>query len=188
MSLNKKSKFLSLLLRHKPDALGLTMDAQGYVEVQQIIDNSRSGKYPCNPFSFDDIKEIVFTDEKSRYSFENADMNYVRANQGHSIDVDLEMQSLTPPTYLYHGTSKKAIEFIKVEGIKPMSRNHVHLSLDTNTAEDVGGRGKRGVPIILRIRAYDLWKTGVKFYLSSNGVWLTEDIIPFNFAEIYYAA
>lgn len=187
MSLNKKSKFLSLLLRHKPEALGLTMDGQGYVSVQQIIDNSRSGKYPCDPFSYDDIKEIVFTDEKSRYSFD-FEMEKVRANQGHSIDVELDLLSLTPPTYLYHGTSKKAIEFIKVEGIKPMSRKHVHLSLDLDTAENVGGRGKRGAPVILRVRAYDLWKTGVKFYLSQNGVWLVEGVVPFEFTEIFYVA
>jgi len=187
MDLNKKSKFLSLLLRHKPAALGLTMDIKGFVSVQQILDNSNSGKYPCDPFTLDDIKEIVFTDEKSRYSFD-FEMQKVRANQGHSIDVELDLVPQTPPKYLFHGTSKKAIEFIKKEGIKPMSRNHVHLSHDVETAKNVGSRGKRGAPIILRIRAYDLHQYFVKFYLSQNGVWLTESVIPFEFTEIYYVA
>ena len=186
MDLNKKSKFLSLLLRHKPEALGLAMDARGYVSVQQLIENSKSSKYLCDSFSFDDIKEIVFTDEKTRYSFKDGAMDYVRANQGHSIDVDLNLILQIPPKYLFHGTSKKVIEFIKKEGIKPMSRNHVHLSLDVQTAENVGGRRSRGAPIILRVDAYELHKIGVKFYCSQNGVWLTESVIPFDFTEINY--
>jgi len=119
------------------------------------------------------LEEIVRTDNKQRYFF-NEDRTLIRANQGHSIPVDVELEEKQPPQYLYHGTADRFLDSIMAEGLKPMSRLYVHLSADEETAVKVGKR--HGKPIVLKIRAEEMWKEGVKFYLSQNGVWLTKYI------------
>jgi len=174
---NQFGRVLCYHLRHNPEAI----DNEGWADLNHLRQLTEIF------FTKEDIQKEVDEDQKGRYTLDLIN-NRIRCNQGHSVNVVIDMQQLVPPTYLFHGTSKKAMEFIKVEGIKPMSRNHVHLSADVQTAEAVGGRGKRGVPVILRIRAQELHEKEVKFYLSQNGVWLTESTIPFEFVEIWYVA
>ncbi len=119
----------------------------------------------------DILEEIVRTDNKQRYSF-NEDKTLIRANQGHSIPVDVELEEKQPPQYLYHGTAERFLDSIMSDGLKPMSRLYVHLSQDKETAVKVGKR--HGSPVVLKIKAEEMWKDGIKFYLSQNGVWLTK--------------
>lgn len=171
-------RMLCYHLRHNPEAI----DKEGWADLNRLRQLTEVF------FTLEDIQKEVNLDKKQRYTLDVSN-NRIRCNQGHSVDVDLSMQTKTPPKYLYHGTSKKAMECIKTEGIKPMSRNHVHLSADTETAENVGGRGKRGEPVILRIRAQDMMsELGTKFYISQNSVWLTESVIPFEYTEVWYVA
>lgn len=178
--LTKTSKFLSLILRHKPEVIGTELDKNGWADVKSLIAGvNKSGKY------FLDMKileEIVQNDEKGRYSFNN-DKTKIRANQGHSIKVDVELKKCTPPEYLWHGTAEKYIESINKNGITPKNRLYVHLSADAETAEKVGSR--HGKPIIYRIFSGEMNRQGYNFYISKNGIWLA-DFIPPNFMEINY--
>ena len=170
MNKNKLSVFISLILRHKPEEIGITLDEHGWADVDELIAGIKaSGRH----INMDILKEIVATDEKKRYSF-NEDMTLIRANQGHSIPVDVELKEVTPPDVLYHGTAKRFIDSIKRDGIKPMSRLYVHLSEDVNTAIKVGER--HGDCTVLPISAKAMCKDGIKFYLSENGVWLTKHV------------
>lgn len=165
---DKLSVFISLILRHKPEVIGITLDNKGYADVNELIKGvNKSGRY----LDLDILKEIVKTDKKGRYSF-NDDFSKIRANQGHSIKVNIEMKELTPPKFLYHGTSDKNLKSIVTDGIKKMNRLHVHLSDNIETAIQVGKR--HGNPIILKINTEKMSSHGYKFYLSENGVWLTE--------------
>lgn len=164
------SVFISLILRHKPEVIGLTLDNQGYLEIDKLIEGiNKSGRYINEQI----LTDIVNSDNKQRYSY-NEDKTKIRANQGHSIPVDLGLQVHHPPEYLYHGTSEKCIERIMKEGLNKQSRSHVHLSDNIDTARDVGGR--RGKPVILLINSEKMYKDGYEFYLSENGVWLTEEV------------
>ncbi|MCT4581613.1 MAG: RNA 2'-phosphotransferase [Flavobacteriales bacterium] len=163
----KISKFLSLVLRHKPEKIGLSLDHKGWAKVQELIDKSSF------KIDIEALKEIVDTNNKQRFSF-NDDFSLIRANQGHSIPVDLDLEELSPPAYLYHGTVEKYIGLIQRDGLKKMKRNHVHLSQDRETAEIVGAR--RGKPIILSIRSGEMSKNGFRFFKSKNGVWLTSEV------------
>jgi putative RNA 2'-phosphotransferase len=125
-------------------------------------------------FTFDILKEVVETNNKKRFAF-NADCTKIRANQGHSVAVDVELPEAVPPEYLYHGTAERFLEAIKQEGLVPKSRLHVHLSADTETARNVGGR--HGKPIILTVKAGEMHEAGYRFCLSANGVWLTESVL-----------
>jgi putative RNA 2'-phosphotransferase len=168
MSKNKLSVFISLILRHKPGEIGITLDEHGWANVDELIAGiNASGRN----IDMDILKEIVATDEKKRYSF-NEDMTLIRANQGHSVLVDVELKEVTPPDILYHGTAWRFIDGIKRDGIKPMSRLYVHLSKDFDTARTVGRR--HGDCAVLVIEAKKMYENGIKFYLSENGVWLTE--------------
>ena len=170
-SLQNTSKFISYLLRHKPDAIGLNMDSHGWVEVQELIDKiNTNSEYEIDKETLD---KIVDTDEKQRYSY-SEDGTKIRANQGHSIAVDVDLEEVVPPSILYHGTSERFLKQIQLEGLKPMSRQYVHLSNDEDTAQKVGSR--HGKPVILRVRALDMQKAGYKFYKSVNGVWLTDKV------------
>jgi putative RNA 2'-phosphotransferase len=171
MSLNDTSKFIALILRHKPEAIGITLDEHGWANVGELID----GIAKTQPFTMEMLEEIVRTDEKMRYSF-NEDKTLIRANQGHSIPVDVELEEKEPPKYLYHGTGEKYVSSIEENGIIPKSRLYVHLSSDYPTAEKVGAR--HGKPVIYRIQADEMFRDGYKFYLSVNGVWLTEKVPP----------
>jgi len=164
------SKFISLLLRHKPETIGLQLDENGWANVDELIEKSnRKGV----KFNFDDLKFIVQNCNKTRYDF-NEDFSKIRANQGHSIQVNLELKVVEPPEILYHGTAKKNLESILKMGIDKINRNHVHLSTDIETASKVGAR--HGQVIILEIDAEKMFGEGIEFYLSKNKVWLTNYI------------
>lgn len=168
MNIEKLSKFISLILRHKPEEIGISLDDFGWAKVEDLITGiNNSGRN----IDIEILEEIVRTDDKQRYSF-NEDKTKIRANQGHSIPVTIEFKELEPPATLYHGTSTKSIEGIKQQGIKSMSRLYVHLSKDFETAKKVGSR--HGECVVLVINAKRMYEEGIKFYLSENGVWLTE--------------
>lgn len=169
------SRFLSLVLRHKPEEIGITLDANGWVDIDVLIKalNKSGGNVTRNS-----INKTVQTDNKNRYSIQG---NKIRANQGHSVKVDLELAEIKPPQILYHGTPHKFVSVIMDEGLKKMKRHHVHLSSDTKTAEQVGTR--RGEAVILIVDALKMHNDGYKFFHSENGVWLT-DHVPSEYLEI----
>lgn len=165
------SKFISLILRHKPGNVGISLDEHGWANVQELIDGvNRSGGHFLD---LEILEEIVRTDEKQRYFF-NEDHTRIRANQGHSIPVDVELEEMTPPDILYHGTGEKYVPSIDAQGLIPKSRLYVHLSLDVETAKKVGSR--HGRPVIYRIDCAGMVKDGLPFYLSANHVWLTKKV------------
>lgn len=164
------SKFLSLILRHQPEIIQLQLDDNGWADVDELI--SKSAKHG-NAFSFEQLEEVVFTNDKQRFAF-NEDASKIRANQGHSIHVELDLPVQEPPEFLYHGTVAKYLDAIRKEGLKKMNRQHLHLSRDKQTAEKVGSR--RGIPVILNICSGQMHRDGHSFYLSANGVWLTDHV------------
>lgn len=170
------SKLLSLVLRHKPEEIGVTMDANGWVSVDELIEKCNINKVSLD---FDTLEEIVITSDKQRFAF-NDEYTKIRANQGHTINVDLEFTATKPIEFLYHGTVEKYMDAIKSNGLQKMQRLHVHLSKDLETAIKVGSR--RGKPIILKIHALKMYEKGYEFYLSKNGVWLC-DHVPTEFIE-----
>jgi putative RNA 2'-phosphotransferase len=176
-NLKSVSIYLSLILRHKPEEAGIELDKNGWAKVDELIKGVRR-KYPLN---METLEEIVATDNKQRYSF-NEDHTLIRANQGHSIPVDVELEQVEPPEYLYHGTGKKYVESIEEQGLISKSRLYVHLSDDLETAIKVGGR--HGDPVVYRIAAGWMHDEGFTFYKSKNGVWLTEKV-PKVFLERY---
>lgn len=173
MSNHKKnlSKFISLILRHKPEAIGIALDEHGWADVSALLAGINST--PGNQIDMETLEEIVRTDDKQRYSF-NADHSLIRANQGHSIPVDVELEEKTPPDHLWHGTGEKYVPSIDSQGLLPKSRLYVHLSKDRATATTVGSR--HGHPVIYRIDCRKMSEDGYKFFLSANGVWLTKRV------------
>lgn len=165
------SKFLSYVLRHKPEAINLNLDTNGWASIDELL--TKMSKEFIG-VSIEDIKRVVESNDKQRFTF-NDDHTKIRANQGHSIEVNLELNITTPPKILYHGTIADFIAAIKVEGLQKRKRQHVHLSAEIETATRVGTR--RGTPIILEVNALDMHKAGFLFYLSKNDVWLT-DFVP----------
>lgn len=177
MDLKEIGVFISLILRHKPEVIGITLDKHGWAKVDELINGiNASGKYSIDMVM---LEEIVRTDNKHRYSF-NEDKTKIRANQGHSINVDVELKEAVPPEILYHGTGEKYVDSINTEGLKPKSRLYVHLSRDINTAVKVGKR--HGKPVVYSVSAGKMQRNGYKFYLSENGVWLTK-VVPFEFLK-----
>lgn len=166
---------MSLILRHKPDAIGITLDEHGWANVDELI----AGIAKDNEFNMEILEEIVRTDEKQRYSF-NTDKTLIRANQGHSIPVDVELEEKEPPEILWHGTGEKFVASIDAQGLIPKSRLYVHLSKDEETAVKVGTR--HGKPVLYKVKAREMFREGYKFYLSVNGVWLTEEV-PVKYLE-----
>ena len=180
MDLIKLSKFISLILRHKPEIINLKLDSKGYVYTDLLINNiNENSDYEID---FEILKQIVDTDDKQRYSF-NEDYTKIRANQGHSINVDVGLEVKQPPDILYHGTSSNYIYSIIKNGINSKSRMYVHLSKDIKTAISVGKR--HGKPVVLEINAKRMYKDGIKFYLSKNNVWLTK-YVPSKYIKIKY--
>ena len=171
---NSASKFLSLVLRHKPDEIELVLDNEGWANVGVLLEKLNLNNLNI---SFEDLKEIVELNDKKRFAFSN-DFSKIRANQGHSFEVDLKFKSVTPPDILYHGTAEKNITSILEKGILKRERNYVHLSTDIETASKVGIR--YGKPVILEILAFEMHKNGYNFYLSENNVWLT-DFVPIDY-------
>lgn len=167
------SKFISLILRHKPESIGITLDEHGWANVGELIAGINSTLE--NEIDMETLEEIVRTDEKQRYSF-NDDHSLIRANQGHSIAVDVELEEKTPPDVLWHGTGEKFVPSIDVQGLIPKSRLYVHLSKDTETARKVGSR--HGKPVIYSVDCKKMSEDGYKFYISVNGVWLTKSVPP----------
>ena len=165
------SKFIALILRHKPDTVGITLDEHGWASVSKLI----SGINACgNEIDMQTLEEIVAEDEKQRYSF-NSDKTKIRANQGHSGNVDVELKKAVPPETLFHGTGEKFVSSIKSEGLKPKSRLYVHLSKDRETAVKVGSR--HGKPVVFEVNSGEMSRCGFEFFLSENDVWLTK-IVP----------
>lgn len=172
------SKFISLVLRHHPEAAYIQLDEHGWADVGQLLEGMKKTGRKIN---METLEEIVRTDNKQRYSF-NADKTLIRANQGHSIQVDVELKEQEPPEYLYHGTAVGYYDSIQKQGLKPMSRLYVHLSKDIETAVNVGKR--HGKPIVLRVHSGAMYRDGVLFYLSENGVWLTKKVEPGYFEQM----
>ena len=169
MSLNETSKFIALILRHKPEAIGISLDEHGWANVSELIEGIKKQQ----PFDMAMLEEIVATDNKQRYSF-NDDKTLIRANQGHSIPVDVELPEKEPPEFLWHGTGEKYTESIDKIGLIPKSRLYVHLSDNIETAQTVGKR--HGKHVIYKVNSGQMAKDGYVFYLSVNGVWLTKEV------------
>lgn len=167
---NKTSKFISLILRHNPGVIGINIDSHGWADVDKLITGIEKAGHKIN---MDILEEIVRTDEKGRYSF-NEDKTLIRANQGHSINVDVGLEEKEPPEFLYHGTADRFLPDILKEGLKPMGRLYVHLSRDEETAVKVGKR--HGKPVVLKIHSRQMYNEGIKFYLSENNVWLVKNV------------
>lgn len=163
------SKYISLVLRHKPDTIGISLDEHGWANVDELI----AGVNITHPINMEILERIVSDDEKQRYSF-NEDKTLIRANQGHSIPVDVELEEIEPPEILYHGTGEKYAASIDKQGLISKSRLYVHLSIDEETARKVGSR--HGKPVIYIVRSSDMYHDGIPFYRSVNGVWLTKSV------------
>ena len=168
----KLGRFLSLVLRHNPSAAGITLDEHGWADVEKLLVGvNRTGR----KIDMSTLERIVRESNKQRYSF-NENHTKIRANQGHSVQVDVKLREVEPPRYLYHGTASRFLPAIQAEGIRKMSRQYVHLSGDFETAMAVGKR--HGIPVVITIDAEAMAQDGVTFYRSENGVWLCEHVDP----------
>lgn len=156
---------MSYVLRHKPDSIGIQLDDQGWTEIALLIEKLNITRI--------ELEYVVSNNSKKRFSISN---NKIRANQGHSVKVNLGLTSRQPPKQLFHGTTRKNYERIKIDGLLKMSRNHVHLSKDISTAKQVGSR--HGKPIILKVDCQAMVNDQIQFFQSENGVWLTEYVDP----------
>ncbi len=161
----KKSKFLSLILRHNPQRVGIALDDQGYACVKELLEKIN--------LTFDELTYVVENNNKKRFAFNN-DLTKIRASQGHSLKVDLKFKPVEPPELLYHGTSTKNIGLIKENGLIKMNRQHVHLSKDEATAVNVGSR--HGKPVVLKVLSGKMQSEKYEFYYSENKVWLTDNV------------
>lgn len=165
------SRFLSLVLRHKPEEIDITLDKAGWTNIAVLIKKCKS-RYIV---SRQDIEQVVQNDTKGRYSISD-DGLYIRANQGHSVKVDLGYNEKEPPEFLFHGTATRFLDSIMKHGLNAMKRHAVHLSDDRETAVSVGER--HGDPIVLIVAAKWMYELGYKFHISANGVWLTQNVLP----------
>ena len=167
------SKFIALILRHRPETIGIALDEHGWAKVDELIDGiNATGNHQVTK---ELLEVIVRTDEKQRYAF-NEDHTLIRANQGHSVSVDVELKEMEPPPVLYHGTGEKYADSIDRQGLIPKTRLYVHLSADMETAHKVGSR--HGKPVIYRVDCQRMAVDGFVFYRSVNGVWLTWEVLP----------
>ena len=173
----KISKFLSLVLRHKPEVIGLKLDENGWAKVADL---RRGCADYGKPFTVAELEEVVNTNDKKRFAF-NETKTKIRANQGHSLEVEIEFEKRRPPVMLYHGTAEKNVGEIFASGFKKMKRHHVHLSADTETAQKVGIR--YGKPVIFKVDTAKMLAEHYEFLVSANGVWLVESVPP-QFLEI----
>ncbi len=171
-SLTSSSKFLSLVLRHKPETIGLTLDENGWANIDELIAKAnRKGQRLTRTL----VDEIVTTNDKQRFAISD-DGLFIRANQGHSVKIDLQLEARQPPEILYHGTATRFAESILKNGLISKSRQHVHLSRDVATAIKVGQR--HGKPTVFEVSTGKMHHDGHLFYLSENNVWLTENVPP----------
>lgn len=170
------SKHLSYVLRHKPEHINIVLDENGWAKINELIEKSKSKI----EFTFEELKEVVDTSDKKRFALSN-DMTKIRANQGHSIDVDLQFKKIVPPVKLYHGTAERFLEPIMKEGLKKMNRHHVHMYSEENIdkALNTGARHQKGKSaIVLIIDAKRMHNEGFVFYKSENDVYLTDAVPP----------
>jgi putative RNA 2'-phosphotransferase len=174
----KKGKFLSLVLRHNPDKIKIKLDEEGWTDVTVLLQQMKKFN---REISFEELDYLVENNPKKRYSF-NKDKSKIRANQGHSVQVDLGLKSVSPPDVLFHGTADRFLESIREKGLVKMNRHHVHLSADEETASKVGKR--HGRLVMLKVDSKRMADEGFDFYLSENGVWLT-DHVPSQFLSTH---
>ena len=164
------SKFLSLVLRHQPETIGIQLDKNGWTDVKELIEKANDNGINLDR---DTLNHIVATNSKKRFAF-NETHDKIRASQGHSIDIELGYESQKPPEILYHGTSEKSVQSIIDKGLEKQSRQHVHLSSDIETAIKVGQR--HGKPFVFKVLAEQMYTDNFQFFISDNGVWLTENV------------
>jgi putative RNA 2'-phosphotransferase len=172
----RTSKFLSLVLRHEPERVGLKLGEAGWIEVKELL---QAVNQHGTPLTLDQLKHVVATSDKKRFAFSDDGLR-IRASQGHSVEVDLQYEPQTPPDLLYHGTATRFLDSIRKDGLKRMERHHVHLSAGTNVTLQVGAR--HGKPVLLTIRAGEMTRAGHVFFRSANGVWLV-DHVPAQFID-----
>lgn len=172
MKLVKASKFLSLILRHKPEVIGITLDARGWASLDDLVANTQTREIAYTEAL---VRAIVSNCKKQRFELSD-DGRRVRCHQGHSLDIELGLKAVIPPELLYHGTASRFLESIMAKGLKKQRRHHVHLSTDILTATAVGSR--YGTPVILTVLAGRMHEEGNSFYRSGNGVWLTDAVAP----------
>lgn len=166
----KVSTYLSKHLRHEPDRIGISLDQHGWVAVDKLLRACAGHGFTLTR---DDLDHVLAVNDKQRFTL---DGDRIRANQGHSVTVDLGLPPAEPPAYLYHGTVARVLDAIRAEGLRPMDRHHVHLSPDRETAVRVGAR--RGAPVVLAVDAGAMHQAGHLFHVSANGVWLTDAVPP----------
>lgn len=166
----RMSKFLSLVLRHHPERIGLLLDGEGWADVEDLLKRARGAGVPLTREVLD---QVVRDNDKQRFTLD-VENGRIRANQGHSIEVDLGLAALTPPPLLYHGTARRSLDSIHRSGLRAGGRRHVHLSATPETARTVGSR--HGVPVVLTVKAGRMARDGQGFYRSANGVWLTDRV------------
>jgi len=167
---NNSSRFLSLVLRHKPETIGIELDKNGWITVDILLKRMNAfGK----KIDFETLENMVATNNKKRFAF-NEDKSKIRANQGHSIKIELGYKAQKPPKILFHGTAKHFVESIFKTGIEKRNRHHVHLSKDKETAVNVGSR--HGKPVVFEVLTEEMHQKGSEFFISQNGVWLTKHV------------
>lgn len=171
----KISKFLSLVLRHSPQTLGVSLDEEGWIDIDVLLEACRQSGKDISP---QDLQRVVAANDKQRFVIRDG---RIRANQGHSLKIDLALVPVRPLEVLYHGTASRFVEAIREQGLKKMNRQHVHLSPDLDTARKVGTR--HGKPVILAVAAGAMFDSGHVFYCSENGVWLT-DSVPWEHMQV----
>ena len=175
MSITETSRYIALILRHKPKTIDIKLDEHGWAKVDELL----KGVSKTHPLTLEMLEKIVEIDDKQRFAF-NEDKTLIRANQGHSVSVDVELKEMIPPKVLYHGTAEKYVESIEHCGLIPKSRLYVHLSETVETAIKVGAR--HGKPVIYTVDTERMIADGFKFFLSVNGVWLTK-AVPVEYLE-----
>lgn len=165
--MSKESKFLALILRHKPEEIGLVLDPHGWADINELLAKMKKAG---RRLSHEELSKIVLNNDKKRFTL-SEDGKRIRAAQGHSVTIDLNLQPKAPPEELYHGTATSSLDAIFSEGLKPGRRQQVHLSLDIDTARKVGER--HGKPTVLRVNSGEMYRAGHEFFQADNGVWLT---------------
>ncbi|WP_237151905.1 RNA 2'-phosphotransferase [Oryzibacter oryziterrae] len=168
----KLSKFVSYILRHKPESIGLVLDAEGWARIDELLEKGNASGVS---FGRDELLELVANSDKKRFSLSEDGLR-IRAAQGHSVEVTLGLEAREPPSVLYHGTATRFLDAILVKGLTPQSRQQVHLSVDVATATKVGQR--HGKPVVLVVGAQQMFAKGFRFFQADNGVWLTDHVPP----------
>jgi len=172
INIKRVSKLMSLILRHKPEHIQATLDENGWLLIDELINGiNKKGVHLDRKL----LEVVVQQNDKKRFIISDDGLK-IRANQGHSVHIDLELKAVQPPVFLFHGTVPKFLDAILDKGLLKMSRQHVHLSTNRDTAINVGSR--RGKPVILTVRSREMHENGCSFFLSENGVWLTEGVPP----------